>query len=231
MANVLQFALSNPTPGMEAEFNDWYGGDHLVHGVETPGMIAGQRFRRIPGPWPSGIHDYLMIWEFDNPAYTLAELAKIKGTNSMPISPAIDMNTVQPPTMWRRAEVRSAANCTSDSNSRGTVVLGLYNALDGADAAFADALLTGGLKELADMSGVVSAQYLTLADEQIRGNARKYAHGLLIELHDEAEALAALTTPMCALAQADPVRWMAIVFRPIGNRMTSAERKMVVDPA
>ena len=87
MSSALQLVLSNPNPGLEAEFNIWYAGDHLLHGVETPGVLSGQRFYRADGPWPSGKHDYMMIWELDDPATTLAELAKVKGTDKMPISP------------------------------------------------------------------------------------------------------------------------------------------------
>lgn len=220
MSNALQLVLSNPNPGMEADFNEWYAGSHMLHGVETPGVLSGQRFKRVPGPWPAGKHDYMIIWELDDPAYTLAELAKVKGTEAMPISPAINMDTVQPPTMWRRAEVRSAARVTADSSSLRTVIFGLYNALPGADQAFADALLTGGLVQLADLPGVTSAQYLTLADEQIRGNCRKYPHGLLLDLHDEAAALVALQNLLAALPHADAERWMAIVFRPLSGRTT-----------
>lgn len=225
MSNALQLVLSNPNPGMEDEFNEWYGGPHLLHGVETPGILSGQRFRRVPGPgsWPAGRHDYLMVWELDDPAFTLSELAKVKGTGAMPVSPAIDMDTVQPPTMWRRAEVRSAARIALDSTSSGTLVFGLYNAragADGADAAFAGALLSGGLVSIADAPGVASAQYLTLADEQIRGNCRKYAHGLLIELHDEATGVASLADMLSTLPHADPERWMAIIFRPMAARVT-----------
>ena len=228
MANALQFALSNPNPGMEAEFNEWYGGAHLLHGVETPGIVSGQRFKRAPGPWPAGKHDYLMVWELDDPAFTLAELAKVKGTAEMPISPAIDMNTVQPPTMWRRAEVRSVRRIPADSTSLGTVVLGLYNAADGADDAFVEALLTGGLAAIADAPGVLGAQYLTLADEQIRGNCRKYPHGLLVELEDAEAGIAALASTLSALPHADPARWTAIVFEPLGPRVTRHEAKLAV---
>lgn len=223
MACALQLVLSNPTPGMEEEFNDWYGGDHLVHGVETPGIHSGQRFRRAEGPWPSGKHDYLMIWEFDDPAATLAELAKVKGTDTMPISPAIDMNTVQPPTMWRRAEFRSDARIAVDSTSLQTVIFALFNAADGHDSEFSEAILSTGLREMADQPGVISAQYLTLSDEQIRGNCFKYPHGILIELHDEQAALAALHARLSDLPFADPERWMAIVFRPIGTRVTKSD--------
>lgn len=225
MANALQLVLSNPNPGLDAEFNIWYGGDHLLHGVETPGVLSGQRFRRVDGPWPSGIHDYMMIWELDDPAFTLAELAKVKGTDTMPISPAINMDTVQPPTMWRRAEFRNAARIVTDSTSRHTVIFGLYNATDSHDTAFESALLTGGLKALADQPGVISATYLTLADEQIRGNCRKYPHGILIELHDEAVGIAALTNALATLPHADPERWMAIAFRPLDAKTTKADVK------
>ncbi len=220
MSNALQLVLSNPTEGMEAEFNEWYGGSHMLHGVETPGVISGQRFKRAPGPWPAGKHDYMVIWELDNPAYTLSELAKVKGTEAMPISPAINMDTVQPPTMWRRAEARSAARIAADSETRQTLIFALYNAVPRADDAFASALLRGGLIELADLPGVISAQYLTLADEQIRGNCRKYTHGLLLELQDEEQAVPALKDVLAALPHADPEKWMAIVFRPLGRRTT-----------
>lgn len=223
MANALQLVLSNPTEGLESEFNDWYGGSHLLHGLETPGVLSGQRFKRATAPWPAGKHDYMMIWELDDPAFTLAELAKVKGTAEMPISPAINMDTVQPPTMWRRAEMRSAARPTVDSTSFGTLVFGLYNAADGADDAFVGALLGGGLLAIADMPGVVSAQYLTLADEQIRGNCRKFPHGLLIELHDEATAIPALTDHLSTLPHAHSDRWQAPLFRPMSERLISKE--------
>ena len=221
MPAALQLVLSNPAEGMEEEFNRWYGGTHFIHGVQTPGISAGQRFRRTAGPWPSGKHEYLMIWELDDPAFALAELAKVKGTAEMPISPAIDMDTIQPPTMWRRAEVRSAARVITDTSSRQSVIFALYNAGDGSDAAFADSLLKGGLAAIADAPGVIAAEYLTLAEEQIRGNCFKYPHGLLIELANEAEGVGALKDVLSCLPDADAERWMAIVFRPLGPRLTT----------
>lgn len=225
MANVLQFALSNPNPGMEAAFNEWYGGSHLRHGVETPGILAGQRFKRAPASWPAGKHDYLMIWEMDDPAFTLGELAKVKGTEAMPVSPAINMDTVQPPTMWRRAEFRTPARVPVDSSSRQSIIFGLYNARAGEDEAFASALLETGLRNMAGLPGVSGAQYLTLADEQIRGNCRKYPHGLLLELHDEQAALAALRDVLPNLPGADPERWFAVLFQPLGPRVTVRDAK------
>jgi hypothetical protein len=225
MATCFQFALSNPVPGQEEEFNRWYGTDHLIHGVLTPGILAGQRFRRAAGPWPSGKHDYLTIWEMDDPAFALAQLAQARGTHTMPISPSVDMSTVQPPTMWRRATVRSATRIATDTSERRTVVLMLANAAAGEGAAFESALLRGGLAELADLSGVISAELLTLADEQIRGSAKKYADAVLLEVHDEGEALTSLADRLPALPHLDRERWLAVVFRPIGHRLTTSEAR------
>jgi hypothetical protein len=225
MATCFQFALSNPVPGQEEEFNRWYGTDHLIHTVLTPGVLAGQRFRRVEGPWPSGKHDYLTIWEIDDPAFALAQLAQARGTETMPISPSVDMSTVQPPTMWRRATVRTAARIATDTSERRTVVLMLANAAGGEGDAFEDALLRGGLAQLADLPGVISAELLTLADEQIRGNARKYAYAVLLELHDEGQALASLADRLPVLPHLDRERWLAVVFRPIGHRLTTSEAR------
>jgi hypothetical protein len=225
MATCFQFALSNPVPGQEDEFNRWYGTDHLTHGVLTPGILAGQRFRRAEGPWPAGKHDYLTIWEMDDPAFALAELAKARGTDTMPISPTVDMSTVQPPTMWRRATARTAARIATDTSERRTLVLMLANAAAGEGGAFEEALLRGGLVELADLPGVISAELLTLADQQIRGSARKYTYAVLLELHHEGEAVASLAKRLPTLAHLDRERWFAVVFRPIGHRVTTAEAR------
>jgi hypothetical protein len=225
MATCFQFALSNPVPGQEEEFNRWYGTDHITHGVLTPGILAAQRFRRVEGPWPSGKHDYLTIWEMDDPAFALAQLAQARGTDTMPISPSVDMSTVQPPTMWRRATVRTAARVATDTSERRTLVLMLANAAGGDGRAFEGALLRGGLAELADVPGVISTELLTLADEQIRGSAKKYAYGVLLELHDEGEALASLADRLPALPHLDRERWIAVVFRPMGHRLTTSEAR------
>jgi hypothetical protein len=207
---------------MEEEFNRWYGGEHTEHGVATPGILGGQRFRRAPlGPWPSGKHDYMMIWEMDDPKFALEQLAAARGGDKMPISPSIDMTTVQPPTMWLRAGVRNRARIVTDTSSRKTVVLALVNALKDQATAFEKSMLGGTLAEIADLSGVLAAEFFTLADDQIRGSARKFAYGLLVELADEQTALAALGTPLGNLPHCDRDNWIAPVFRPLGARVSA----------
>jgi hypothetical protein len=229
MATTLQFALSNPTPGMDDEFNRWYGSEHLLHALMVPGVHAGQRFRRVDShPLPGGIHDYLMIWEFDDPAYALQQLAEVKGGDKLPISSAIDMNTLQPPTMWIRASVRSATRVATDTSQRQSVVLALFNAISGDDFALESALLQGGLCRIADLPGVISADFLTLAEEQIRGNARKFRYGLLIEMHDDDTAMPAVKNALESLPYLDKSKWLASAFAPIGRRMTTSQVECLV---
>jgi len=76
---------------------------------------------------------------------------------------------------------------------------------------------------VADLPGLISAELLTLADQQIRGSARKYAYAVLLELHDEAAALASLADRVPALPHLDRERWLATVFRPIGHRLMTSE--------
>ena len=120
----------------------------------------------------------------------------------------------------------NAARVATDTSERKSVVLVLANATDGDGSAFESSLLRGGgLAEIADLPGVTSAELLTRADEQIRGNARKYAYAVLVELQDEGRGLASLADPLPALPHLDRERWLAPVFRPIGHRMTTADAR------
>jgi anti-sigma factor ChrR (cupin superfamily) len=101
----------------------------------------------------------------------------------------------------------------------------LANAAPGEGTAFEGALLRGGLAELADLPGVISAEVLTLADQQIRGSAKKYAYAVLLELHDHSEALPSLADGLPRLQHLDRERWIAVVFRPIGHRLTTSEAR------
>jgi hypothetical protein len=222
MPTCLQFALTNAMPGEDEEFNRWYSDHHMPGVLTVPGLLAGQRFNRIDAPWPSGKHDYLLIWELDDPGYALDQLAAVRNSGKLPKSPTIDMATVQPPTMWRRAIVRTAVRIATDTSSRKSVVLVLANPAEGQDDAFVDSLVRGGLATLADSAGVLSAEFLTLADEQIRGSARKYRYGLLLELADETVGVKSLEKLLPAIPHLHPEQWLAPAFRPLGARLTAA---------
>ena len=63
---ALQLAYSNPKPGREQEYNDWYDDHHLPDVVGIPGYVSGQRYmlsqyQRPHLPPPR--HAYLTIYE------------------------------------------------------------------------------------------------------------------------------------------------------------------------
>ena len=218
MATSLQFALCNAVTGMENEFVNWYGTEHLEHVLSVPGINAGQMFHRVTGPFPPGKHDFMMIWEFDSPQYALTQLAEAKGSTQMPISPALDFQNVQPPTMWIRATIRSAARIATDTEQRGPLVLALLNAEKDQYDRFEEDILQTHLRQIADLPAVQAASFLTLARQQIRGSARKYRCAVLVELDNEAAGLQQLADVIPALPLLDQERWIAPVFRPNGKR-------------
>ena len=49
--NHLFFVLTNPTAGMEAEYNRWYDDQHIPDVLAVPGFVGVQRFKlsAVPG--------------------------------------------------------------------------------------------------------------------------------------------------------------------------------------
>jgi hypothetical protein len=64
MKNLL-IVLSDPSPGKEDEYNDWYSGPHLREVVATPGFVAAQRFRSVTTGEGGPPHSYLAIYEVE----------------------------------------------------------------------------------------------------------------------------------------------------------------------
>src|SRR5258708_25581854 len=65
---AVQLAYSNPRPGMEKEFNDWYDNEHLGEVLANPGYVSGQRFRLADYQrphLPPSRHHYLCLYELD----------------------------------------------------------------------------------------------------------------------------------------------------------------------
>ncbi len=65
---AVQLAYSNPRPGMEADFNDWYDSEHIRDVLANPGYVSGQRFRVADYQrphLPPARHSYLCIYELD----------------------------------------------------------------------------------------------------------------------------------------------------------------------
>lgn len=98
MAKYTFVVLSNPTPGKEAEFNEWYNKQHIPDVLNIPGMVCAQRFR-IAADQPGADqkpHRYLALYEIetnDLPG-VFKELAARRDTADMVMSDAIDLKGV-----------------------------------------------------------------------------------------------------------------------------------------
>ena len=94
MATYKFLVVTNPVPGREAEFNDWYDRQHVPDVLKVTGFRAAQRFK-VTGD--SDLHgQYVAIYEMetDDPNAAIAELSARAGKHDMPLSDALDLATV-----------------------------------------------------------------------------------------------------------------------------------------
>jgi len=95
MANYRCIVMTNPVPGREDEYNDWYDNRHLDDVLSIPGFVRAQRFEcAVPLSAEPPKFRYLSIYEIesDDIAATIELLVATAGTNSMKMSEAMDMN-------------------------------------------------------------------------------------------------------------------------------------------
>ncbi len=99
MAKYTFLALTNPVPGKEDEFNEWYDKHHVPDVINVPGFVSGQRFKLADaqfGGEASRQYKYLALYEIetDDIAATIKELRARGGTADIVPSDAIDMKVV-----------------------------------------------------------------------------------------------------------------------------------------
>ncbi len=99
MAKHTFLALTNPVPGKEDEYNEWYDKHHVPDVINIPGFISGQRFKLSDsqfGGEASKAFKYLALYEIetDDIAATIKELRARGGTADITPSDAIDMKNV-----------------------------------------------------------------------------------------------------------------------------------------
>jgi hypothetical protein len=224
MSKCFQFAFSSPVVGMEEEFQRWYSDDHLPHSVKLSAVDAGQRFsRQGETPWPAGKHENLVIWELaGDPAEAIKTLLASHGTTDMPISPAIDMSSVQPPTMTLLKRMAGGADAAIEDATRGSLLLAFLNPVEGEGQPLQDALVGGGLDPFSRLDGVAAVSLWTLTEAQLRGSARKYQFLLMFEAADSQALVGALTENgdlLKSIAHSDPERMFAAVYSPLTERV------------
>jgi hypothetical protein len=90
MAIYKFLVITNPVPGQEDRYNDWYDRQHIPDVLRVPGFVAAQRFRVVGETTLPG--EYVAIYELEteDPAATLAELTARAGQPAMPLSDALD---------------------------------------------------------------------------------------------------------------------------------------------
>ncbi|SNR94992.1 hypothetical protein SAMN06265360_1417 [Haloechinothrix alba] len=92
--------FSNPTEDNEAEFNEWYTGQHLDEVLQIPGFVAAQRFKlndnQLSGFVPSA-HRYMALYEIEgDPDEALEELHKRVESGTIALPKSIDAASIGP---------------------------------------------------------------------------------------------------------------------------------------
>jgi hypothetical protein len=60
---AILLAFSNPVPGQEDEFNDWYGGEHAPARLTVPGIFNARRYAAVESDGPR----YMAIYDLESP--------------------------------------------------------------------------------------------------------------------------------------------------------------------
>lgn len=96
---VIDLVQTNPKPGREDEFNEWYSTRHVYDLLRVPGIVSVQRYRvtanrrvdgngyeDMPGPF-----QYLAVYEIEgDPADILKGIEQARSAGQIPWSDALD---------------------------------------------------------------------------------------------------------------------------------------------
>jgi hypothetical protein len=91
--NHLFVVLTNPTAGMEEEYNRWYNDQHVPDVVAIDGFVGVQRFKLSPPPGaPAPYWGYVAFYEIDRDkvAEAFKGLEAARGTDRMVMSEALN---------------------------------------------------------------------------------------------------------------------------------------------
>ena len=93
MSENILVVLTNPVPGKEDEFNEWYTNIHIQEICQISGFKSAQRFKLGDAQLgPDGGHRYLAIYEIEgDPAAALGSLKAARPDLNM--TDALDSNS------------------------------------------------------------------------------------------------------------------------------------------
>jgi hypothetical protein len=98
MAHFKYVVFTEPKPGQEQAYNDWYDNEHLADVIAVEGFVAAQRFRLVDVPGNgSPASRYLAIYEIEaeDPNAVLDRLVEIGTNGGMAISEALDRDSAK----------------------------------------------------------------------------------------------------------------------------------------
>lgn len=95
MAKCKLIALTNPIPGKEAEFHDWYQNTHLRELVAFEGVEGAQRYKLVAKLIGADANQWLAIYdiETDDPGALLARMGQAAASGTLTQGTASDMAT------------------------------------------------------------------------------------------------------------------------------------------
>lgn len=94
MSDNILVVLTNPVPGKEDEFNEWYSNVHIQEICTIPGFKSAQRFKLGDAQMgPVGQHQYLAIYEIDGDPAVALEALKAARPN-LQMTEALDRSAV-----------------------------------------------------------------------------------------------------------------------------------------
>ncbi len=91
MPHCKMLVMSQPVPGREAEYNDWYQNVHLAQVVVIKGIRSAQRFRLARSLVEGEAHPYAAICEIETDGIdsVLQEIRNVAGSEHLIISDAL----------------------------------------------------------------------------------------------------------------------------------------------
>jgi hypothetical protein len=87
--------MSNPLPGRDAEYNEWYTHQHLADVMAVPGFVSARRFALFDATAEGAPKQrYLALYNMrtDHPETVLATLVGLVESGKMHISEAMSMD-------------------------------------------------------------------------------------------------------------------------------------------
>ncbi|NDJ87919.1 MULTISPECIES: DUF4286 family protein [Mycolicibacter] len=120
MAENLFLVLTNPVPGQDEVFNQWYDTAHVPEVLDVPGVVAAQRYdlceltvpedEDLPAVLPPPSHRYLVVYELDrDPDTVMSEFLKRVMAGKMSLHETLDLTTVSM-TGWKPRGPRRVAD-------------------------------------------------------------------------------------------------------------------------